>query len=301
MEIGIIGAGSIGLLFAAYLSKNNEITLYTRTQEQAAEINSHGIVLNKEGERTVFHVKALPFARRKEIEMLSIITVKQYQLPAVLENLTSLREAPQNLLFLQNGMGHLKLLEALPAANIFIGTVEHGALKEDSYTVSQNGQGVTNVSVFKGGTEVLNSFIASAPSDFPFLVKPNYYEMLVDKLIINAVINPLTAILGVKNGALVENQFYFHVMRLLYSEIAAILNLAEQEKHLEQVIMICKKTAGNRSSMLKDLEANRMTEAEAILGFLLEKAKASEKEAPLTETLYFAIKGKEKACMGLSS
>jgi 2-dehydropantoate 2-reductase len=301
MKIGIIGAGSIGLLFAAYLNKSNEITLYTRTPEQAAEINNHGIVLNKAGARTIFQVKALPLTSWRGTETFAIIAVKQYQLPAVLEHLTNLPEMPQNLLFLQNGMGHLKLLESLTSANLFVGSIEHGALKENGYTVSHNGQGITNVAVYKGDPAVLYPLIASAPLDFPFLVKPNYYEMLLDKLVINAVINPLTSILGVKNGALIENQFYFHVLMRLFAEISSILNLREQDKHLQQVISICKNTAGNRSSMLKDIEANRMTEADAILGFILDEAKKLEKAAPLTESLYFAIKGKEQAGRSLSS
>jgi 2-dehydropantoate 2-reductase len=34
MEIGIIGSGAVGLLSAAYLSKNHDVTLYTRRKEQ---------------------------------------------------------------------------------------------------------------------------------------------------------------------------------------------------------------------------------------------------------------------------
>ena len=51
MKIGIIGAGSIGLLFASYLSSAFSVTLYTRTSEQAKEINDHGLHLLKGAEQ----------------------------------------------------------------------------------------------------------------------------------------------------------------------------------------------------------------------------------------------------------
>jgi 2-dehydropantoate 2-reductase len=45
--------------------------------------------------------------------------------------------------------------------------------------------------------------------------------------------------------------------------------------------------------MLKDIEAGRDTEVDAILGFLLEEAIDQEKKAPLVENFYYLIKGKE--------
>jgi len=39
MRIGIIGGGAIGLLFACYLSKSNQVTLYCRTNEQVRLIS----------------------------------------------------------------------------------------------------------------------------------------------------------------------------------------------------------------------------------------------------------------------
>jgi len=112
-------------------------------------------------------------------------------------------------------------------------------------------------------------------------------------LIVNAIINPLTAVLRVNNGGLLENQFYFLVVKNLFTEISFILNLKHPVDYLQQVIDICKKTANNRSSMLKDIEAKRLTEVDAILGFLLEEAKKQDKKAPQIENLYYLIKGKE--------
>ena len=299
MKVGIIGAGSIGLLFASYISRSYEVTIYTRTENQASQINENGIILQKKAERTVSLVKALPISKWKGTEDLTLITVKQYQLTPVLEIINQLPEDPDNLLFLQNGMGHLKWLKELKNKNIFVGTVEHGALKENAFTVSHNGEGATKVAPFRGDFSFLQNFSAAVPSDFPIHVQEDYYSMLMNKLIVNAVINPLTSILHVKNGELIQNEYFFRVLTSLFDEISFILNLDHPEEHLRQVMEICKKTAENRSSMLKDIEANRLTEVDAILGFILEEANKQEKQAPLLENVYHFIKGKEPAKGGV--
>lgn len=293
MKIGIIGAGSIGLLFASYLSTFFPVIIYTRTKEQAKEINDYGVVRKNGSVQTRIKVKAQPIAAWRGKEELTIITVKQYQLSSITEKVKDLETPPESLLFLQNGMGHLKLIEKLPVNNLFVGSVEHGAYKESSYIVSHNGVGKTNVAVYKGDSTVLRELAEVVSPEFPLVVCKNYYEVLVNKLIVNAVINPLTSILQIKNGELIKNQFYLKVLKNLFAEISYILNLENQEEYLRQIIEICKNTSDNRSSMLKDIEAKTRTEVDAILGFLLEEANDQGKKAPQIENFYYLLKGKE--------
>ena len=185
MKVGIIGAGSIGLLFAAYISRVFEVTIYTRTTEQTSEINKAGIVLKKKEEQTKSSVRAMPISEWKGVEDLTIIAVKQYQLYPIIEKIKQLPVIPNNLLFLQNGMGHLKQLETIPLTNIYVGSVEHGALKENLNTVTHNGEAKTNIAVFKGDSKLLSEFVFSAPLEFPLVLKADYYKMLENKLIVN--------------------------------------------------------------------------------------------------------------------
>ncbi|MEH7414207.1 2-dehydropantoate 2-reductase [Neobacillus drentensis] len=294
MKVGIIGAGSIGLLFAAYLSRVFDVTVYTRSQEQAAEINQNGVLLLNGMDKAVAKVGALSITDWQGLEDFTIIAVKQYQLVSIIERFDQLPSVPKNLFFLQNGMGHLKLLNQMKAANLFVGSVEHGALRENSYTVRHNGESTTNVAVYKGDSGVLQWFTTAVSRVFPMTIKDDYLAMLEKKLIANAMINPLTAILRVNNGALLENPFYYKVLQSLYREITFILNIENPENCWEQVITICQKTAANRSSMLKDIEARRPTEVDAILGYLIEEANKQGKTPFQLETLYYLIKGIER-------
>lgn len=294
MKIGIIGGGSIGLLFAHYLSQSHDVTLYVRSQEQEEKLSSEGLIFEKNNTNMKERIYSCVFSKWSGKEDLTIVAVKQYQLHNILQavkkaNLTHL----QTLLFIQNGMGHLKWLKEIEGVNIFVGTVEHGALKFSANHVIHTGEGRTKVALFKGNCLTdLRGLIYSPIEDFPFFYEESYSEMLIQKLIINAVINPLTAILNVKNGELIHNPHYFHVFKLLFEEISSVLDISNKEKAFKQLEEVCRKTAENRSSMLKDFDEKRPTEVDAILGYVIEKSREKGINTPLANGLYNLIKGK---------
>jgi 2-dehydropantoate 2-reductase len=292
MRIGIIGGGSIGLLFAYYLSQLYEVTLYTKTIEQAEAIEENGIHLICNTKTHKGSVKSEWFEKWSGVEELTIIAVKQYHLNKVIERIIERQSKNTDFIFLQNGMGHLKFLNKLYTNNIYIGSVEHGAYKKNLYTVLHNGIGETKLALYKGNMS-LPSSISSIPN-FSICFELDYLEMLLKKLVVNAIINPLTALLDVTNGELINNEHYSSAAKDLFIEIAEVLTLENRETYFQQVVEVCRRTSENRSSMLKDLESNRPTEIDAIIGYILEEAEKKNIKAPISRMLYFCIKGSER-------
>jgi 2-dehydropantoate 2-reductase len=292
MKIAIIGGGSLGLLFSYYLSFKHDVHLYSRTQGQADIINEEGIHIYKAGiKNTTQNVNANCIDNWRGKEELTIVTVKQYQLVKLFPLLKE-RESG-SFLFLQNGYGHIKLLSDLDQVSLYIGSVEHGAARSDYNTVYHNGEGVTRAAVFNGNSELLGELSASLASVFPIIIEQDYHEMLIKKLVVNSVINPLSAIFKVKNGELVHNPFYRKIFTALFEECALVLDLHNKEEYFQNLVAVCEKTAENQSSMYKDLENGRKTEIDAILGYLLEEAAKKNIKAPLIHNYYDCIKGKE--------
>lgn len=287
MKIGIIGGGSIGLLFAGYLSENNDVTIYTRTKHQANEINKKGITINKQNTSITYHVQAVTSTSTVIEEDLVFIAVKQYILKDVLSQIPDI-EKVRTVCFLQNGMGHINMMERLVNSTILVGVVEHGAFKLDETTVIHTGIGRTKIGIFKGNDHGLNAAIR----DFPIEFHENWYEILTSKLIVNAVINPLTALYGVKNGELFQNEYFHNQMKTLFREITSVIPCKKDEMW-GLVTMICKNTAANKSSMLRDIEEGRKTEIDAILGYVLDEAKKTKREVAVIQFLYDSIKGLE--------
>ncbi len=105
----------------------------------------------------------------------------------------------------------------------------------------------------------------------------------LQKLVVNAVINPLTAIFRCKNGQLLDNPTRLAVMRLLIEEtgpiVRALLHDApdaafSDQSLLDLVLTVAHKTSANTSSMLQDVQSGRKTEIDYINGYIARKGKA---------------------------
>lgn len=292
MKIGIIGGGAVGLLYGAYYSLDYQISIKTRTQEQANILKQIGILMTVSEKESYYAVRASAEDSFLCDQDLIVIAVKQYQLPSIIPTLLKIRDETP-LLFVQNGMGHLDLLHQLPHKTIFVGTVEHGVKKIGYNQITHTGIGRTNIALFRGEQEKLSEFPLSSHPNFPFQFHDNYEEILQSKLIVNAIINPLTAIFQVKNGVLLENPHFRKLMKKLHLEVVSVFERISVEDSLAQVESICLQTKENTSSMLKDMMEGRQTEIDAILGYILKEGKKKGKFIPLTETIYQMIKGLE--------
>lgn len=287
-QVGIIGAGALGLLYAGLLQPN--VTLFTRTKEQARVLEKCGITVVNQGAKEYYNVQAIPsiYADFTRFDIV-IVTVKSYQLDSIIDILLKI---PENtpILFLQNGIGHLELLTNLLQKTILLGTCEHGASKIDATTVAWRGAGQTNWALYRGKlNESLQNALMANP-DFPFLEQADCEEMVYNKLLANAVINPLTAVLGVSNGTLLRNEYLHTLLVDLTYEVADVL---ERKDALGKVTAICEATSANFSSMAMDVREKRQTEIESISGAIVTLAKAQGKVVPISETLYGLIKGLE--------
>ncbi|MEL3972318.1 2-dehydropantoate 2-reductase [Rossellomorea oryzaecorticis] len=297
MKIGIIGGGAIGLLFASYLGEKFDITILVRREEQLHLINRHGVTL-REGDSSMTACVHSEIVSESKMEFhLIIIAVKEYDLDPILGMLNE-TETQIPLLFLQNGIGHIDRVKKLPHQTLLAGSVEHGALKENDHTVIHLGIGKTNLAFVRGESNRVEELLIQQIEKFPFLLQDDHLEMLLKKLFINVLINPLTAIAGVKNGRLPENPHFLQIQHNLFEELLILFPHMQDLIHFQEIMDICYSTSANRSSMLKDIEEYRKTEIETILGALIMKAEQEHHFLPIMKTLYELVKGIEREGQG---
>ncbi|MBY8912302.1 2-dehydropantoate 2-reductase [Bacillus sp. YC2] len=291
VKIGIIGGGAVGLLCAYYLSSSHQVSVLTRRQEQADAINARGIRLVKDGKE--FNAECGAAAGVVSGYDLLIVTVKQHQLSSVLPSLMNIKAT--NVLFLQNGMGHIHDIEHWHTDHsLYVGTVEHGAVRKSDTAVEHTGTGAVKWSTFRGSRpEALENIFSGTHSYFPVYFETDWYRLLTGKLIINVCINPLTALLRVKNGELLSCAAYKEYMRKVFEEAEAILRLDDSAEAWNRVCVVCRQTKNNHSSMLVDVMAGRQTEVDAIIGYLVKEAKSRGLKAVHLPFLYGSIKALE--------
>ena len=90
------------------------------------------------------------------------------------------------------------------------------------------------------------------------------------KLVVNAAINPLTALLRVPNGELLNRPSARVMMKALANETAAVASAQRVRlpfaNPIEAAENVARKTASNHSSMFQDVRRGAPTEIDAICG-----------------------------------
>ncbi|MBH0170673.1 ketopantoate reductase family protein [Fictibacillus sp. 18YEL24] len=288
MRISVIGGGAIGLLVSYFLKQNGqEPVIYTRSSEQAKELRRSGLTYrDTNGSETTVKVDAKPFAQYFGEESSCIIAVKQTAMNE-LHGLITYSEV--SYLFLQNGISHLSFLKTMPQKQITIGVVEHGAIKKDFTTVHHLGEGRIKVSSYRGDSEQTWGGLLHS-SRFPIALEKEWERMVYEKLIMNASINPLTALLRITNGELLTNPHAFSMMKELFDEAVSVLNMTGRREVLwKELLVLCRNTSLNRSSMLKSVESGKQTEIESITGEVIKRGKELKIQTPYSRFAYEAI------------
>ncbi|MFJ7825053.1 ketopantoate reductase family protein [Psychrobacillus sp. NPDC096623] len=291
MNIGIVGAGAIGLLFGAYLSESgHRITFLVR--ETSIDKKFYIEKINEKPQQITCDIVS-NMAELKQMDFI-ILAVKYHHLSQIEDQLKSLPlHIP--LLFIQNGLSHLALIEQLKQETIMIGSVLHGATKNNNSTVQHLGLGPTYIGLFKGEWIKIHDLVDKSTEQFPLILTPNIEQMLVKKAMLNCLINPLSTIARVTNGELVENDSYKVILRDIYDEMMEAFEEWKDRLAWEEVVALCENTRLNRSSMLKDYENGRIMELDTIVGAILEMAAQRKHKLPILHAFYLLLNELNKA------
>ncbi|MDR6880146.1 2-dehydropantoate 2-reductase [Bacillus sp. 3255] len=312
MRLMIIGAGSLGLLFAAKLSALCEyMKVVTRTREQAERLRAEGIRLAGTGvpHRTT-RGGIIEFESYTEETSASdlvqsydyiLLMVKQPAItPELAAYIRSKLSSGTRLISFQNGVGHESILgEALPAERLLLAVTTEGARREGDTSVAHTGHGVTYLGSLRADEEESTHFLLVnllKEAGFQTFMSNNMEERIWSKLLINSVINPLTAILRVRNGQLLDSAWTMSLMRDLYREACLVVEArgTQVPDHLwDTILQVCEATRLNHSSMLQDIEQARSTEIDRINGSLLQLADELNLELPVHRTVYQLVKALE--------
>ncbi|WP_342414893.1 2-dehydropantoate 2-reductase [Paenibacillus sp. FSL R10-2782] len=312
--IDIIGAGSLGLLFAGRLAASGtKVRLWTRTLEQARVIACEGItVLEKEGHIAIRvpgdALKAAPLADWQRLNSQDparwiLIMTKQGAIGEVLEQIKSAAntESDIGIVCLQNGIGHIeRIRQAFPEAMLHPAVTTEGAKRKGVASVVHAGLGFTEIGypdeleelqVVSFEQNVLNPLLTAG---FDVCLSKEIENGIYRKLLINAVINPLTAIWRIPNGELLSDPGRIHMMRKLYEEgiqVYEALDIRWDSAWWDHIMKVCRVTADNQSSMLADVLAQSMTEVASINGQLVQMAEQAGVAAPTHAVLWQLIEG----------
>lgn len=290
MDIYVVGAGSVGLLVASFFAhKSHHVTIVTRRENQKKLISENGLVRkNLDGTGEKLTVSVSTHLENIPNNSIVIVTVKYGQLKDIYPMLASIqKEIP--ILFLQNGLAHFEEALSLEHEHILFGSCQFGAERENDYTVIHRGAGVLKVAIGRGESHILQVVNSFSSENFPIEIVDDAERMLFEKALLNCFINPLTALLNMKNGQLLENPHTKNILHTLYEELMDVFPEQKQQFPFSYITNLCGKTAKNTSSMLSDRLKKQPTEVETIVGAIIKKAESRDQDVPTLKTLYLLL------------
>lgn len=293
MTVQIIGGGSVGLLLASFFAeKGFTVDIISARADQRKAIDTYGLIRQDvKGEKQMFTVAAKDSIA--EHANLLVIAVKYHGLSQLYPLLAELPVSVP-LLFVQNGLAHYEEAMRLPQHHIAFGSAQFGAQRENDYTVIHRGVGLLKLAAGRGEIEKFASVMALNSEGMPVVSEEDAEKMLLEKALLNCFINPLTAILKVKNGELLTNQHAYSLLEILYAELMTAFPYMRAQFPFDGVRELCEKTAANTSSMLADRLAGRKTEVDTIVGAIIKKAAVNGRKLPTLHTLYELMKATEQ-------
>jgi 2-dehydropantoate 2-reductase len=299
MRIVIVGAGALGSLFGGLLARaGHRVWLYNPSNvEHVHVIKEQGLMIETlEGE--ALHIE-IPAAERieeipKPVDLVGVF-VKAYRTEEALKGARPLIGGETWLLSLQNGVGFEELLLSVsPEGLVLRGTTAQGATLIAPGRVRWAGRGPTRLgplAPLDGAAEKHMAEIIQAFSDSGIEThyEPKITRALFEKLLVNAAINPLTALFDVPNGKLIEDPKLRVILRDVVREAHPIVVhqgvALSLEEAASQVEAVCRATAQNISSMLQDVRRGKQTEIEFINGAIVREGERLEIPTPLNRLL----------------
>lgn len=285
----IIGAGAMGCLYAAH---------FLRTGQQACLITQkkrscHKLRLTTSDNTSLYFNIQISEKLISHIEPI-IVCVKAPQVVTALKQHQQYITNKQIIILMNNGMGCAEeVVKLFPQNPIVCTTTANASLLNAPLDITQTGHGDTFFGSFNQGENALKELVVSFENALGHCYwHQNINEKMLLKLLINTVINPLTAIHQVNNGALIATEFST-VIRSIIKE--CLLVIAKEGIHFNEddifsiVNTTIQATAKNYSSMNRDIFFSRQTENEFINGYFLKMAEKHNFQLPLIRSFYDKI------------
>ena len=269
-NILIVGTGALATLFAARLVQAGyQVTMLGSWEAGLDALRSDGVrLVDSKGHEHQFPVQAIRDPRDCRGIKHALVLVKTWQTERVAEQLRESLAEDGVAVTLQNGLGnHETLARSLGASRVALGATTTGATLLGPGLVKEGGEGKVSIERHKALGPLEEALRAAR---FNVSIVEDAQSLVWGKLVINAAINPLTALLHVPNGKLLELSTAREVMKALAVETARVakaenidLPFSDPAAAAEEV---ARKTAANHSSMLQDVLRGAPTEIDAICG-----------------------------------
>jgi 2-dehydropantoate 2-reductase len=296
-HVAIVGPGAIGCCLAVRLALapgGPKVTLIDHRADRAARLSARPIRIHEPGgdAQARIPVRTAPDAPVG----LVLLATKAYAARAAAGAAAAwVGAAP--VVCLQNGLGVAQeVAAALPRTAVITAVSYQAATLVAEGEVHHAANLMTHFGYEGRGPDAAVRAAADLfeRAGLPAAVEADMTPCVWGKLIINAAINPVAALAGATNGEVALRPTLRALAAAIAQEGEAAARAAgaaiPYSSAAEAALETARQTAGNRCSMLQDLEAGRPTEIDYLNGAIVRAAQAHGAAAPANRAIAALIR-----------
>jgi len=286
-KIFVLGAGAVGSSYGALLSRKNDVTLIGNKAHLNA-INSKGLTLSGDIQERFF-IKAETKIKEIPKKSLILLTTKAHDSARAIKEVKNVLKKDTVILILQNGLGNKEVVKGIAGDDVEVirGVPKIAAefLKPGEVTF-WNGE--TILEKTRTGKAIAALFNERG---LKARVSNEIDREVWNKLILNCVVNPLTAILQVRNNEILVGS----LKRLRSRIVEECVEVGKCEgidfqPNVNESVDKCISRYENYSSMCQDIMKGRDTEIEFINGKIVKLGRKHKISTPMNEAMVCLVK-----------
>ena len=269
-------------MLPAYLLKKagHDVQVVTQHEKQAALINEQGIIHGESRQQ----IKAYTDIEQIDPDAFILLTVNYEDLQPILR-LLKIRCPSNRIIFLQQGMLFLEKARTLSHRHIAAAILETDCVKLSDTEISFSKTAQVTFGLVKGHAEEFQPLLEASAWQSKWV--NHIEEQLFESLLFSSLIDPLTALMKIRNGELITNPHAYELFRNLYNELYLAFPEIEWLQPIEKVAAYCAAEPKRVSAMFADRLAGDPMEVEGLMLYILNRSKL---ELPLFKAFYHLLK-----------
>jgi 2-dehydropantoate 2-reductase len=295
-RIAVVGAGAVGGYFGGMFARAGAPTVFIGRKHFADAVNSNGLVLDKsEGQERISARATIDMSAVRDCSLI-LLCVKANNTSATAREMAPFVRPESLVVCLQNGVDNADQVRA--AANI----VAVPAVVYVAVSMPEPGRvkHLARGDLIIGPPSERMSHLAHVfiRAGVPCRVSDNIEGELWLKLLRNCVLNAISALGHVRYGQIAENYDAKKVMEHIVEEVLAVARGAgvvlpgvhDRESGMAAAMELAAQMADAFSSTAQDLDRGRVTEIDALNGYISRGGRQLGIPVPVNHTLFTLVK-----------
>ena len=294
-RIAVVGAGAVGGYFGGMFARAGAPTVFIGRKHFADAVNSKGLVLDKsEGQERIRATATVDMSVVRKCGLI-LLCVKANDTLATAKEMAQFVRPDATVVCLQNGVDNADKVHT--AANIVaVPAVVYVAVSvPGSGRVKHLARGDLIIGRSEKATELADIFIRAG---IPCSISDNIEGELWMKLLRNCALNAISALGHVRYGQIAQSEDARKLMEHIVDEVLTVARAAgvvlpgvhDRQSGMVAAMELAAQMADAFSSTAQDLNRGRLTEIDALNGYISRRGAELGIPVPVNHTLFTLVK-----------